>query len=113
MANDNKAGKGKPLSKTAVAKELAETTGLEPKQVGEVLEALESLIKQQLKGDPHVFALFDLVKFELIRKEAQKKGTKPNPFKPGEMMDVQAKPAETKVKARVLKGLKEFESKKK
>jgi nucleoid DNA-binding protein len=112
MANDDKS-KGKPLSKTAVSKELATKTGLETKQVGEVLDALELLIKQQLKGEPHVFALLDLVKFELTKKEAQKAGMKPNPFRPGEMMKVAAKPAETKVKARVLKGLKELESKKK
>lgn len=30
----------------------------------------------------------------------------PNPFKPGELMDVPAKPASTKIKVRALKSLK-------
>src|SRR4051812_32311549 len=100
MANDSKADKAKPLSKTAVSKELATVTGLEPKQTGEILDALEELIKKQLKGGPGVFSLLDLIKFELVRKPAVKAGMKPNPFKPGEMMEVKAKKAETKVKAR-------------
>jgi hypothetical protein len=109
MAKDSTAEKGKPLSKTAVCKELATATELEAKQVGAVLDALEALIKGQLKDDPHTFALLDLVKFELIHKPAVKAGTKPDPFHPGQMMNVKAKPAETKVKARILKGLKELE----
>jgi nucleoid DNA-binding protein len=109
MANDSKE-KGKPLSKTAIVKELATAAELEPKQAGAVLDALEELIKKQLKGEPHVFALLDLVKFELIHKPAVKAGTtKPNPFKPGETMAVKPKKAETKVKARILKGLKALE----
>ena len=32
----------------------------------------------------------------------------PNPFKPGELMDVAAKPASTKIKVRPLKNLKEM-----
>ena len=109
MATDSKAGKVKPLSKTAICKELATATQLELKQVGDVLDALEELIKTQLKGEPHAFALLDMVKFELIEKPAVQAGMKPNPFKPGEMMDVKAKPAEIKVKARVLKALKALE----
>ena len=35
-------------------------------------------------------------------------GMKPNPFKPGEMMEVKAKPARNVVKVRALKPLKEM-----
>ena len=34
----------------------------------------------------------------------------PNPFKPGELMDVAAKPAKTTIKVRALKGLKDMVS---
>jgi nucleoid DNA-binding protein len=106
---ENKATKAKSMSKTAVYKELAATTELEPKQVAAVLEALEDLIKKQLrKGGPGVFALSDMIKFETVRKPATKGGMRPNPFKPGEMMEVKPKPASTAVKVRVLKALKEL-----
>jgi nucleoid DNA-binding protein len=105
---DNSA-KGKPLPKTAVYKEIASKTELEPRQVQAVFEALEELIKEQLGKGAGVFQLQDLVKLELERKAATKAGSKPNPFKPGEMMEVKAKPASVKVKARILKGLRELE----
>jgi len=101
----------KPLSKTAVYQELAAKTNLERKDVATVIEALEELIKDQLgKKGPGVFALGDIVKIKLDKKPARKAGKKPNPFKPGEMMDVKAQAASTKVKVTKLKGLKEFES---
>jgi hypothetical protein len=46
------------------------------------------------------------MKVQSIYKPATKASTKPNPFKPGEMMDVKAKPARTVIKIRPLKGLK-------
>ncbi|MBY0228647.1 MAG: HU family DNA-binding protein, partial [Gemmataceae bacterium] len=99
----------KPMVKTAVYKELASKAGLEPKQVAAVFEALEELILGQLgKKGPGVFQIPGLVKFNTIKKPATKATTKPNPFKPGEMMEVKAKPASTKVKVRALKSLKEL-----
>src|SRR5262249_61555709 len=95
MANDKAAEAAKPMPKTAVYKELATKTGLEPKQVSAVFDALEELIKQELgnKKGPGEFVIPNLVKLKLIKKPATKAGRKPNPFKPGEMMEVKAKPA--------------------
>ena len=74
-----------------------------------VFAALEELIGQQLgKKGPGLFAIPNLVKFKLVRKPATKATKRPNPFKPGEMMEVKAKPASVKVKPVVLKGLKDL-----
>ena len=87
---------------------MAGKAGLEAKQVSAVFEALEGLIKRELgKKGPGLFVLPNLVKLKLIKKPPTKAGTKPNPFKKGEMMEVKAKPASVKVKPVILKGLKE------
>ena len=55
------------------------------------------------------FTLPGLVKIEKKKVPARKasKGV-PNPFKPGELMDVAARPATTKVKVRALKNLRDM-----
>jgi hypothetical protein len=106
---DNKATEAKAMPKTSVYKELAGKTGLEAKQVQAVFDALEELVKQQLsKKGPGEFVIPNLIKLKLIKKPPTKAGTRPNPFKPGEMMEVKAKPASVKVKPVVLKGLKDL-----
>jgi len=100
----------KAPSKSEVTNSIAEATGLSKKQVGAVLEALSAEIKKSLsnKGSG-VFAIPGLVKIEEKKVPARpaKKGV-PNPFKPGELMDVAAKPASTKIKVRPLKSLKDM-----
>ena len=56
---------------------------------------------------PGMFTLPGLIKIEKRKVPARKarKGV-PNPFKPGELMDIPAKPASTKIKVRPLKNLK-------
>ena len=99
----------KPLNKTQVFQALADHSGLSKKQVAAVFVALEKLIKDQLgmKG-PGILAMPGLLKLKRISKPATKETTKPNPFKPGEMMVVKAKPARNLVKAQPLKKLKEM-----
>jgi nucleoid DNA-binding protein len=104
------AAKAKSISKTEIQKSLADATQLSKKQVAGVLDALSDLIGKQLgKKGPGVVALPGLVKITVINKPAQpaKKGV-PNPFKPGELMDVPAKPARKVVKVRPLKALKDL-----
>lgn len=110
MADTKKTETPKALPKSAVYKEIATATGLETKQVSAVFDALEELIKSQLgkKNGPTEFVIPNLVKLKLVKKPATKAGKRPNPFKPGEMMEVKAKPASQKVKPVVLKGLKEL-----
>jgi nucleoid DNA-binding protein len=97
----------KPMAKTALFKELAGKTGLEAKQVAAVFAALDEVIHDQLsKKGPGLFVVPNLVKFKLVHKPPQPAGMKKNPFT-GEMKMVDAKPASVKVKAVILKGLKQ------
>ncbi|KEI72429.1 HU family DNA-binding protein [Endozoicomonas elysicola] len=97
-------------SKTQMLSEISENTGLSRKQVGAVMDELGELVERHIKkrgcGE---FTLPGLLKIVTKKKPAQKakKGV-PNPFKPGELMDVPAKPASIQVKVRPLKKLKEF-----
>jgi nucleoid DNA-binding protein len=110
MANNKTSDANKPMNKTTVYKEIAGKTNLEAKQVAAVFDALEEIIRTQLgkKNGPGEFVIPNLVKLKLVKKPATKAGTRPNPFKPGEMMEVKAKPASVKVKPVVLKGLKDL-----
>jgi nucleoid DNA-binding protein len=101
-----KAASKKAPNKTEILENIAKATALTRKQVSGVLDALAAEIKQGLKG-PGVFQIPGLVKIEKRKVPARpaRKGV-PNPFKPGELMNVKAKPATTKIKVRALKNLK-------
>ena len=97
-------------TKSAIIASLSESTDLSKKQVTAVLEELSGLIERHLrKGAAGEFTLPGLMKIKAVKKPARKakKGV-PNPFKPGETMDVAAKPASTAVKISALKGMKDF-----
>ena len=103
-----KAPAKKAPSKTEIFSSIAESTDLTKKQVAAVMEALVGEIKKSLGNrGPGVFQIPGLVKIEKKKMPARpaKKGV-PNPFKPGELMDVAAKPAKNVVKVRALKTLK-------
>ena len=97
-------------TKTAILSEISANTDLTKKQVGSVLDELSDLISRHIKkraaGE---FTLPGLLKIKTVKRPARKarKGVA-NPFRPGELMDVAAKPASTKVKVLPLKGLKEM-----
>jgi nucleoid DNA-binding protein len=97
-------------TKTAILAELADKTELSKKQVASVLDELSDLIERHVKkGSGGEFTMPGLLKIKTVIKPARKarKGV-PNPFKPGELMDIAAKPKSTKIKVLPLKGLKEF-----
>ena len=97
----------KPMNKSTILNAIAESTGLNRKQVGSVFDALTAVIKGQLgKKGPGVINVFGLIKVYKVHKPAQAAGIRANPFKPGEMMEVKAKPARDIVKVRPLKELK-------
>jgi nucleoid DNA-binding protein len=105
-----KAPAKKAPSKSEIFGSIADATDLTKKQVSAVLEALVGEIKKSLGNrGPGVFQIPGLVKIEKKKMPARpaKKGV-PNPFKPGELMDVAAKPAYTKIKVRPLKSLKDM-----
>ncbi|WP_281646836.1 HU family DNA-binding protein [Parendozoicomonas sp. Alg238-R29] len=99
-------------TKSQVLNEIAENTELSRKDVSNVLDELTDLIERHIKkrgcGE---FAIPGLLKIVTKKKPAQKaKKNVPNPFRPGELMDVAAKPASIQVKIRPLKKLKDFAS---
>ena len=110
-ANKKKTAVPKALTKSQLYGEIAENTGLTKKQVEEVMDELADQIERHVrkKGGVGSFTLPGLLKIKTVKKPAQKarKGV-PNPFKPGETMDIPAKPATTKVKVTPLKKLKEM-----
>ena len=97
-------------TKSAILSEIAENADLTKTQVAAVLDELSTLIERHIrKGAAGEFTLPGLLKIKKVKTAARKarKGV-PNPFRPGELMDIAAKPASTKVKVLPLKGLKEF-----
>ncbi len=97
-------------TKSAILAELADQTELSKKEVQSVLDELSDLIQRHIKkGGAGEFTLPGLLKIKTVNKPARKarKGV-PNPFRPGELMDIAAKPKSTRVKVLALKGLKEF-----
>jgi nucleoid DNA-binding protein len=100
----------KAPTKTEVLTAIADATNANKKVVVAVLDALNGEIKKALSArGAGVFTIPGLVKIERKKVPAKpaRKGV-PNPFKPGELMDVAAKPASTKIKVRPLKNLKEM-----
>ncbi|NRB39518.1 MAG: HU family DNA-binding protein [Pseudomonadales bacterium] len=97
-------------SKTQILTEIAENTDLSKKDVAAVLEELGVLIERHVKkrscGE---FVLPGLLKVEAKKKPARKaQKNVPNPFKPGETMDIAAKPASIQIKVKPLKKLKDM-----
>jgi nucleoid DNA-binding protein len=97
----------KPMTKSALIQELSTATTLTRKQVSSVFDELHKIIKGQMKK-AGVLNVMRLVKVYRKSIPAQKAGTRPNPFKPGEMMEVKARPARSVVKVRPLKDLKDL-----
>lgn len=100
----------KAMTKTQVFSQIAEQTELSRKEVAAVFEELGDIINQHVKkGAIGSFTLPGLLKIKTVKKPARpaRKGV-PNPFKPGELMDIKAKPASRKIKVLPLKKLKEM-----
>lgn len=96
----------KPPTKTEIFDAIAGETELSRKQIAGVFEALSVEIKKSLSKSG-VFQIPSLVKIEKKKVPARPaRKNVPNPFKPGETMNVAAKPASTKLKVRALGGLK-------
>ena len=98
----------KAPNKTEILNSIAEKTQLSKGQVLAVLDALSESIGSSLNGAGS-FTIPGLVKIEKKHVPAKPARTGvPNPFKPGELMDVPAKPASTKITVRALKQLKDM-----
>ena len=101
----------KPPTKSQIYAQIADDTGLTRKDVAAVFDSLHAQIKKNLGGRsaPGMFSIPGLMKMRVVKKPARKaqKGV-PNPFRPGELMDIAAKPASKVVKVSALKGLKDM-----
>ncbi len=100
----------KAMTKTEVLNTIAESTSLSRRDVASVLDELGVVIERHIKkGGVGTFTLPGLAKIKTVKKPATKarKGV-PNPFRPGEFMDVAAKPASTRVRITPLKKLKDM-----
>lgn len=97
-----------PFTKTLLNKTLCEMTGLAPRDVRNVMDALEQIIHEHMKArGPQLFTLPGLAKIKVIRKPATKARKGINPFT-GEPTIFKAKPARNVVKVLALKKLKEM-----
>ncbi len=98
-----------PYTKARLISAISEDTGLTRKEVAAVFESLGDYMHRHLKKRScGAFTLPGLAKFTVRAKKATRAHTRPNPFSPGEMMQVAAKPARRIVKVRVLKGIKDM-----
>ena len=100
----------KPRTKSQIFSEIAISTELTKREVASVFDAMNGLMKKDLgRRGPGQFTVPGLMKVVKVHKpkRAARKNV-PNPFRPGEMMDIAAKPAKNVVKVRPLKALKEM-----
>ena len=97
-----------PYTKAQLLATLAESTGVEKKDVAAVLTELNSVIERHIKKRAAgQFTLPGLLKIRTARKPATRARKGRNPFTGDEIM-IKAKPAHTVVKISPLKGLKEM-----
>ena len=98
------------MTKTELLNELAENTGLSKNDIAAVLDGLGGVIERHInKRSVGTFTLPGLLKINAVKKPATKaKKDVPNPFRPGETMDVKAKPASIRLKLLPLKKLKDM-----
>jgi nucleoid DNA-binding protein len=99
----------KRMTKAQVVSEIAEKAEMDKKSVGRVFDGLADLVRAELsKRGPREFVIPGLLKLKAKAIPASKGGEKkPNPFKPGEFITTKPKPASVKVRASVLKALKD------
>ena len=100
----------KAMTKSQILVDITDQTGLSKRAVTSVFAALETVIARHLKkGSVGHCTVPGLLKIKTVKKPAQKaKKNVPNPFRPGELMDVKAKPASKRVKILALKKLKDM-----
>ncbi len=99
----------KAPTKTAVLNSIAEKSGLNKKDVAAVLDALADSIGETISDGETPYTIPGLCKVvPQIKPATEARFGVPNPFRPGETMDVAAKPERKVVKVRPLKGLKDM-----
>lgn len=97
-------------TKSALYAHISEDTGLSRIDVAKVFNSLYDVIEGHIKSrGAGEFKVPGLLKIKVTKKPATKaRKNVPNPFRPGEFMDVAAKPARKVVKVLPLKALKDM-----
>ena len=97
-------------TKSQLYARISEDTGLARKDVAKVFDSLGDVIEGHVKSRAiGEFKVPGLLKIKVNKKPATKaRKNVPNPFRPGELMDVAAKPARKVVKVLPLKALKDM-----
>ena len=100
----------KKYTKTEILNEIASNTNIDRREVAAVLDELGTIIERHVrKRAAGEFILPGLLKIQTVKKAARPaRKNVPNPFKPGELMNVPRKSASTRVKLTPLKKLKVF-----
>ena len=100
-------------TKSQLFAHISEETGLARRDVSQVFDSLADVIEGHIKSrGAGEFKLPGLLKVKVNKKPATKaRKNVPNPFRPGEFMDVAAKPARKVVKVLPLKALKDMAAK--
>lgn len=93
------------MSKTELIDAIANESGLDKKQVSQVLDALNNVIYRELRAD-HEVMIPGLLKLTSVKKPAVPEREGINPFTK-EKTTFKAKPARTVIKPRPLKALKD------
>jgi nucleoid DNA-binding protein len=100
------AKKGGAPTKSEILAQISKDTELTRKQVSEVFESFNGIIKKSLRGNG-LFTMPGLLKLKVVKRPATKAREGVNPFT-GEKITFKAKPASKKVRALPLKNLKSF-----
>jgi len=97
-------------TKSALYAHISEDTGLARKEIAKVFDSLSEVIEGHIKSrGAGEFKVPGILKIKVNKKPATKaRKNVPNPFRPGEFMDVAAKPARKVVKVLPLKALKDM-----
>ena len=96
-------------TKSEILGQISKDTELSKKQVADVFDSLNGIVKKSLKQSG-LFTLPGLLKMKVVKKPATKAREGVNPFT-GEKMTFKAKPANKKVRNAALKNLKEMVNK--
>jgi DNA-binding protein HU-beta len=97
-------GAARPKTKPEITAALVAATKLTRKEVVLVLAAAEALLHEELKSGPGKFNILG-ASFSLKVKPAREAGTRPNPFRKSEQIEIKARPATRVVRVRALKAL--------
>lgn len=100
--------KDKPRTKSEIYGTIADQVGISKREVSQVFDVMQQMIAADLKRGSGAFNIPGMMKVSVRRKPAVKAHTRPDPFNPGQMMQVKAKPARNVVKIRPLKALKDM-----